>query len=261
MDFVGIVVGIIVSGLLTLLFKGLIWRSKKKSSNKPANTNIRLQDWLRDKEVLYESTVLLNPGFWTGISHPKPYQLAVTETTLYIGATPPVIIPFDSIEDIQFKRWWSADLQSPLVGTIKIITRMKTYRLAWGPESKWAPYSIDETEDLYKSLVWLYENEGIENQARVVVQIPYVSEQKDSAVFQIEDELIDHVEGAGLGEYDGNEIGDGEMRIYFYSQDPHKLVDFVENTLRASKIRIPDYKVSITSPGEKPSQKQGNLLE
>ncbi|WP_213806236.1 hypothetical protein [Granulicella sp. dw_53] len=48
----------------------------------------------------------------------------------------------------------------------------------------------------------------------------------------IEDLLIAKLDGTGLGEFDGNEVGNYEAILYLYGDDAEKLFDRVEPVLR-----------------------------
>lgn len=49
----------------------------------------------------------------------------------------------------------------------------------------------------------------------------------------IEDQLIEVIEKGGLGEFDGNEIGQGEAILYMYGPDAERLFSGIESVLRA----------------------------
>lgn len=48
----------------------------------------------------------------------------------------------------------------------------------------------------------------------------------------IEDRLNEVIEQAGLGEFDGNEIGPGETTLFMYGPDAERLFAAIEQTLR-----------------------------
>lgn len=52
------------------------------------------------------------------------------------------------------------------------------------------------------------------------------------AFFALEDSLISTIESVGVGEYDGNAVGDGEATIYLYGRDADALFGAVEHQLR-----------------------------
>ena len=58
------------------------------------------------------------------------------------------------------------------------------------------------------------------------------SEEEREALFEVEDQLVEAIEGAGVGEYDGNEVGGGEFVMYIYGPDADALFSAAEPILR-----------------------------
>jgi hypothetical protein len=58
-----------------------------------------------------------------------------------------------------------------------------------------------------------------------------VYEQYDVA--SLEDQLVEAIENAGVGEFDGNEFGPGEVTLFMYGPDAEALYRAVEPVLRA----------------------------
>jgi hypothetical protein len=52
-------------------------------------------------------------------------------------------------------------------------------------------------------------------------------------VYELEDDLIAAVEAAGVGEYDGNEFGEGEAALYAYGPDADALFAVMEPVITA----------------------------
>ncbi|GEM_PF-1047206 len=72
----------------------------------------------------------------------------------------------------------------------------------------------------------------------LLVHIPlsndeFGSEEEREALFEVEDQLVEAIEGAGVGEYDGNEVGGGEFVMYIYGPDADALFSAAEPVLRA----------------------------
>jgi hypothetical protein len=59
------------------------------------------------------------------------------------------------------------------------------------------------------------------------------SQQDVQAVFDLEDRLREVIERQQLGEYDGNEIGEGFGRLFMYASDADCLFSGIEATLKA----------------------------
>ena len=53
---------------------------------------------------------------------------------------------------------------------------------------------------------------------------------------QIEDDLEEEIDRAGVGEMDGNEIGDGECTLFMYGPDADKLLAAIASRARSSPL-------------------------
>lgn len=58
----------------------------------------------------------------------------------------------------------------------------------------------------------------------------------DAGLDSIEDPLIEAIENAGVGEFDGNEIGPEEAVLYMYGPDGDALWAIIEPILRAAPL-------------------------
>ena len=56
-------------------------------------------------------------------------------------------------------------------------------------------------------------------------------------VYEIEDQLIEAIEKAGVGEFDGNLMGPGEVVLYAYGPDADALFAVMEPILRTVPAR------------------------
>ena len=57
------------------------------------------------------------------------------------------------------------------------------------------------------------------------------------AIFRLEDALIEAINGAGVGEFDGNEFGGGEAVLYAYGPNAEELFAVMEPHLRGFEAR------------------------
>lgn len=57
-----------------------------------------------------------------------------------------------------------------------------------------------------------------------------------SELNRLEGELVRIIEANSCGEYDGHEVGQGELTLYMYGPSAEKLYILVSTTLRASKL-------------------------
>ena len=70
------------------------------------------------------------------------------------------------------------------------------------------------------------------------------SEDEREKIRKLTDELDASVTNENLGEYDGDEFGNGECELYFYSKEPEKLYSFIKpilikhTFLKSAKIDI-----------------------
>jgi hypothetical protein len=74
------------------------------------------------------------------------------------------------------------------------------------------------------------------------------SEDERETVFDLEDQLIEAIQKAGAGEFDGNEFGEGYCRLFMYGRDANALFDAVIDTLRASAPHPGSYVVKRYGP-------------
>ena len=56
------------------------------------------------------------------------------------------------------------------------------------------------------------------------------------ALTKLEDQLKAAVEGAGVGEFDGNEVGQTDIVLFMYGADGERMFEAVEPILRASPL-------------------------
>jgi hypothetical protein len=58
------------------------------------------------------------------------------------------------------------------------------------------------------------------------------SDAERKKVFELEDKLIDAIDAEGVGEYDGNEFGEGGVTLYAYGPDADALFAAMEASIR-----------------------------
>src|SRR5262245_58495044 len=56
---------------------------------------------------------------------------------------------------------------------------------------------------------------------------------EENDVSELEDRLVDAIDRAEIGEYDGNEFGPGEVILFMYGPDAEALYQVIEPVLRA----------------------------
>lgn len=54
--------------------------------------------------------------------------------------------------------------------------------------------------------------------------------------WQLNERLYDELERSGIGEFDGNEIGDGEATLFAYGSDADRLFKVMEPILRSYSL-------------------------
>ena len=59
----------------------------------------------------------------------------------------------------------------------------------------------------------------------------------DWDVFDVEDRLIEAIDKAGVGEFDGNLMGPGEVELYAYGPDADALFEVMEPILRSVPVK------------------------
>ena len=81
-----------------------------------------------------------------------------------------------------------------------------------------------------------------ETEHAVIVHISN-STNPDTGLDMIEDPLIDAIEAAGVGEFDGNEVGPDEALLFMYGPDANALWRVVEPVLRDANLGSGSYAV------------------
>jgi hypothetical protein len=70
----------------------------------------------------------------------------------------------------------------------------------------------------------------------------------DWGVDLVEDQLIEAIDNAGVGEFDGNLMGPGEVELYAYGPDADALFDVMEPILRAVPLKPGSYALKLRRP-------------
>lgn len=121
------------------------WNTHTEETIKTLLNTKELDNYLKDKKVIYEDTILLNPGFWDTVKHPDPVKIVATDKEFVVGSQPLTIIPFKSIADMKFNPAYNMK--------IKIATHDgRIFKVIWGPIEKYAPYHVMATNQLYGNL-------------------------------------------------------------------------------------------------------------
>ena len=60
------------------------------------------------------------------------------------------------------------------------------------------------------------------------------SDEKRESINELQDKLTDAIDEAEVGEFDGDEFGEGECVLFMYGTDADTLLDTIEPILRAS---------------------------
>jgi hypothetical protein len=81
----------------------------------------------------------------------------------------------------------------------------------------------------------------------------------DWDVFDVEDQLIEAIEKAGVGEFDGNLLGPGEVELYAYGPDADALFEVVEPILRALALEEGSYAVKRYGAPEDPAAREARV--
>jgi hypothetical protein len=81
-----------------------------------------------------------------------------------------------------------------------------------------------------------------------LVHLPAPEGSDLSPLFAIEDSLIEAIEASGAGEFDGNEIGQGQVTLYMYGPDADRLFAAIEPVLVG--VPLPPGCVAVKRYGE-----------
>jgi hypothetical protein len=78
----------------------------------------------------------------------------------------------------------------------------------------------------------------------------------DWDVFDVEDQLIEAIDKAGVGEFDGNLMGPGEVELYAYGPDADALFEVMEPILRAVALQEGSYAVKRYGAADDPGARE-----
>lgn len=76
-----------------------------------------------------------------------------------------------------------------------------------------------------------------------ISEIGFDTEKGSAAFYDFEDKLMTHFEKDG-GEYDGNDMGEGEITLYFYGEDLTRLGKRIETFLQTSYLPPHSWKIT-----------------
>ena len=97
------------------------------------------------KSGIYETTILFNPKWYQFFTSSKITRMTVDKNGITIFAEKTIKIPTSDIKELKFNAF--------INGSVKVICHSgKRYNFAWTPESKWAPRSVLETQNVYDNL-------------------------------------------------------------------------------------------------------------
>ena len=98
----------------------------------------------------------------------------------------------------------------------------------------------------------------------VIVHLPlddsrFGSTERRDALNALEDELINAIELAEAGEFDGNEFGEGECVFYMYGPDADTLYMVIEVVLQEFPVARGGYAIKRYGPAEDPTAKEARV--
>ena len=121
------------------------WHEHTKESAEKLLKTQELENFLRDKKVIYEDTILLEPSFWITLKHPNPLKFVATEKEFVVGSQPILVLPFKSILKVKFNA----------IFNMKIRIHMndgKVHKIMWAPVEKYQPYNVMATSQLGQNI-------------------------------------------------------------------------------------------------------------
>jgi hypothetical protein len=95
----------------------------------------------------------------------------------------------------------------------------------------------------------------------VIVHVPlddaqFGSNQRRDALHALEDELIEAIELAEAGEFDGNDFGQGECTFFMYGPDADVLYMVIEVVLQEFPVARGGYAIKRYGPADDPNSKE-----
>lgn len=104
------------------------------------------------------------------------------------------------------------------------------------------PVSIRFSDWKVSSVGWFNRKKQLDAEQAVIVHYnlgdeEYGLAEEREAVFRLQDRLESLIVRGKVGEFDGNEFGDGEAVLYSYGPDADRLFDVIEGELRSFAAR------------------------
>jgi hypothetical protein len=93
----------------------------------------------------------------------------------------------------------------------------------------------------------------------VIVHLPFPDSVDVSDVHALEDELVEAIETAGAGEFDGDEFGGGECTLYMYGPDADRLFDSIATILRSSPLTAGGHAIKRYGAAADPTAKETRI--
>jgi hypothetical protein len=86
--------------------------------------------------------------------------------------------------------------------------------------------------------------------------IAYLVPGADWDVFDVEDQLMEAIGKTGVGEFDGNLIGPGQVELYAYGPDADALFQVMEPILRAVPLKAGSHAVKRYGAADDPEARK-----
>ena len=99
----------------------------------------------------------------------------------------------------------------------------------------------------------------------VIVRLPlddaqFGSPQRREALYALEDELINAIELAQAGEFDGNDFGQGECTFFMYGPDADVLYMVIEVVLQESPLARGGHALKRYGPADEPNAREIRVI-
>ncbi len=90
----------------------------------------------------------------------------------------------------------------------------------------------------------------------IIVHLRFADDADVDTFHALEDELLEAIELAGVGEFDGDEFGGGECTLYMYGPDADRLFDAVRSILRSSSLSAGGYAIKRYGSADDPGSEE-----
>jgi len=141
------VVSFFIIGICAFIAIGKLFNQYEKIAEKTKEKMLTsdFKQAIKNKKIIYENTIHLNPKWYVTMQHPDPIKMAVTDKEIIISSIPLTKIPLQNVKSVTLNSLYQMALRVNCKDG-------KKYKIMWAPANKAAPYILLETQDIKENL-------------------------------------------------------------------------------------------------------------